>query len=375
MATTTTNLKLTKPSDSDAPDISVINDNMDKIDIAVAGIEIGGRNLALDTGNLSSRMFGSINNVTFDTAEDNEVPSKQCLTVKMTSVNASSSGIYYGSNNYISKLKVGDEITVSFYAKCSQARRMVYTLEFCSKASELWLTSEWKKFSLTGTVDHVTGSGLAVTFYSSYFEVGDVLYISSIKVERGNKATDWTPAIEDTEAEIQSVDNKLTTNLLKPTLATTTKNGVTCTNNGDGTYTLDTGGNEASGTAWFSGESKLGSITLQKGTYKLVGWDTNKQGIKDSVMMYLNEKTSIFDYGQGGTIFTVDKESTFNVCIVVYKGKTLDDVLIKPMITTNLNATYDDFVPYTGSTGQLNSDVADIQQNMATIELGTDITE
>lgn len=37
MATTTTNLKLTKPSDSDAPDISVINDNMDKIDTAVAG--------------------------------------------------------------------------------------------------------------------------------------------------------------------------------------------------------------------------------------------------------------------------------------------------------------------------------------------------
>ena len=28
-------------------------------------------------------------------------------------------------------------------------------------------------------------------------------------------------------------------NLLKPTLQTTTKNGVTCTNNGDGTYTLN----------------------------------------------------------------------------------------------------------------------------------------
>lgn len=44
MATTTTNLRLTKPSDSEAPDISVINDNMDKIDSAygdVAIVELG----------------------------------------------------------------------------------------------------------------------------------------------------------------------------------------------------------------------------------------------------------------------------------------------------------------------------------------------
>lgn len=44
MATTTTNLKLSKPADSDAPDISVINENMDKIDNAygdVSVIELG----------------------------------------------------------------------------------------------------------------------------------------------------------------------------------------------------------------------------------------------------------------------------------------------------------------------------------------------
>lgn len=44
MATTTTNLNLTKPADSDAPDISVINENMDKIDEAygdVAIVELG----------------------------------------------------------------------------------------------------------------------------------------------------------------------------------------------------------------------------------------------------------------------------------------------------------------------------------------------
>lgn len=36
MATTTSNLGLTKPAGTENPDISVINENMDKIDTAVA---------------------------------------------------------------------------------------------------------------------------------------------------------------------------------------------------------------------------------------------------------------------------------------------------------------------------------------------------
>lgn len=44
MPTTTTNLMLNKPDATDAPDIEVLNDNMDKIDEAfgkVAQIEAG----------------------------------------------------------------------------------------------------------------------------------------------------------------------------------------------------------------------------------------------------------------------------------------------------------------------------------------------
>lgn len=39
MATTTTNLKLTKPAGTEKPDISVINGNMDKIDTAFGDMQ------------------------------------------------------------------------------------------------------------------------------------------------------------------------------------------------------------------------------------------------------------------------------------------------------------------------------------------------
>ena len=38
------------------------------------------------------------------------------------------------------------------------------------------------------------------------------------------------------------------------------------------------------------------------------------------------------------------------------------------MITTNLSATYDDFVPYTGSTGQINSDVTSLLKKIEALE-------
>ena len=52
-----------------------------------------------------------------------------------------------------------------------------------------------------------------------------------------------------------------------------------------------------------------------------------------------------------------------------------DNTIIKPMITTNLDATYDDFVPYTGNTGKLNSDVASLLKRIEALEALTTKTD
>ena len=94
---------------------------------------------------------------------------------------------------------------------------------------------------------------------------------------------------------------------------------------------------------------------------KLVGNVPNS----NVILQYSNfSNESFYDKGNG-VIITKDFDSaTFtNACIdiEVKSGDTANNVVIKPMLTTNLNATYDDFVPYTGDTGKLNGDVADLR--------------
>ena len=57
-------------------------------------------------------------------------------------------------------------------------------------------------------------------------------------------------------------------------------------------------------------------------------------------------------------------ENQPEVVIQVLEGSTINNVVIKPMLTTNFNATYDDFVPYTGDGETLASDVAEIKNDL-----------
>ena len=170
-------------------------------------------------------------------------------------------------------------------------------------------------------------------------------------------ATPITTTIDGNEIgeTVSDVRKETTVNLLPVSLSSTsTKNGVTFTKNGDGTYTL-------TGTATDEAHFVLcGNIIRNisnKLPLKLLG------GISNNVYVeYVNtsdDSKSIADKGTGGAV--INNANNHLLCITVLAGETLPNVVIKPMLTTNLDATYDDFVPYTGSTGQINSDVADIK--------------
>jgi hypothetical protein len=62
-------------------------------------------------------------------------------------------------------------------------------------------TTEWKKHSVTFTA---TSEDVPIVF-----DIAGTYYIYHAQLEIGNKATDWTPAHEDVEADIAAGDNAL----------------------------------------------------------------------------------------------------------------------------------------------------------------------
>lgn len=154
-------------------------------------------------------------------------------------------------------------------------------------------------------------------------------------------------------------------NLLNPTLRTTTVNGITCTDNGDGTYTLNGTAGEH-GATFRTCELKIQEY-LGK-TLRVVGCP--KSGSATTYHMFFtdnqNSSSSLTDLGEGATKIVEQWGSSeyWVLYITIKSGVTVSNVVFKPMITTDLNATYDDFVPYTGDGDTLSADVASLKNDL-----------
>ena len=360
---------------SDVPENAVFTDTVyDDTEIkeeftkAIDDIEIGGRNLYLNSKNFFGGSFsGSASPTTFKGfGNDESVPSKQFALYSIDAFNGSFGGFYFTWNKTISnlnRLKKDEIYTISFWIKSSVECGLSYAgiaesqTSISAHPSNWIVKTEWQKFEKT--FKYTNNNKFTDCFYVN--KVCD-LYISSPKLEKGNKATDWTPAPEDTEAEIQAVDKKVTTNILKPTLATTTRNGITCTNNGDGTYTLN-------GTATSLFVATFGYYSIDEGKpYKLLCCPSGGSESTYYADWRNDDDGQIFEFGSGSVYTSKKGQSGKGIRVVINKGFTCDNLVFKPMLTTNLNATYDDFVPYTGDSGKLNSDVASLLKRIETLE-------
>lgn len=130
-------------------------------------------------------------------------------------------------------------------------------------------------------------------------------------------------------------------NLLNPTLQTTIKNGVTCTANGDGTYTLN-------GTATAITTFDIAQ-DVSCSSFRLVGCPVG--GAHDtSYELQARTNNLIYGYDTGdGKNIKADKN--FFIRIRINTGINCNNLLFKPMIVDASlypDATYDDFEPYVG---------------------------
>lgn len=138
-------------------------------------------------------------------------------------------------------------------------------------------------------------------------------------------------------------------NLLNATLQTTTQNGVTCTANGDGTYTLN--GTTTTTTVFDIAQD------VSCSSFRLAGCPV---GGAHDVSYELQARTDNLIYGYDtGDGKNIKANENFFIRIRINTGINCNNLLFKPMIVDASlypDATYDDFEPYTGGIPSPNPD-------------------
>lgn len=209
-------------------------------------------------------------------------------------------------------------------------------------------------------------SGVDVnTFFENY-----EIIISDSTITSDTKYEPYIPSVKMLAEENAQQNDILSSlgkckNLLKPTLQTTTQNGVTCTNNGDGTYTIN-GTNSSNGNTTFT----IFFTVNYTGKAKVLGCPVNNY-VAMLQVQYDGTwgNSAVWDIGKGSIVENASKIG--GMAILISGGKTVNNLVFKPMITTNLNATYDDFVPYTGEGETLTHDVAELKNDLSNLKDGT----
>lgn len=201
----------------------------------------------------------------------------------------------------------------------------------------------------TKTLTYTAARGVKfITFRFGVAHAGDTISYKNIQIEKGSEATAFEPYTggipspnPDYPQEIKSVVNPTVKvcgkNLFKATLGNVTANGITCTANSDGTYILN-GTCTVSTALSIIGKFDhilneplyLTGVPSGCGSYLALG---RRDG--DNILVTDGKNTKI-DAGI----------HTDHIEFWITKGTTLNNVIFKPMLTTDPTATYDDFEPY-----------------------------
>lgn len=171
-------------------------------DSAVDNIEVGGRNLVLDSINFryNSNFAG---NARFSSIIVEDSSALSGHHTEMTCTVSGTGGAYGYPLQNDTFDSIGKTITISFYWKCNTERKLSIGIENGGTFNET-VSTDWKKITKTYVPYR---NYYAMVWYAreSQWNVGDVLYIRDLKIEFGNKATDWTPAPEDTQSQIDNI--------------------------------------------------------------------------------------------------------------------------------------------------------------------------
>ena len=156
----------------------------------------------------------------------------------------------------------------------------------------------------------------------------------------------------------------------------TTQNGVTVISDNDGII-------HVTGTASENLNLNIGSINISKSKFgNNIKVTATKDGENETLCILkmhfkTQDKTYYIDNNVGSVINLVNDNEEVDLILYIPGSKTFNDYLIKPMVTTNLNAIYDDFVPYISDNDTLVEDIVDMKNDVSSlyVSVNNDIAE
>lgn len=168
----------------------------------VDNIQVGGRNLVLNSSNFNDLSNWNVLGEPVPNASIVTEESNKCIKLSVTGTQAAYTLVV---QTLLSELEKNTDYTISFRYKSIKRGVMVYVYSATTTNIMNWefpanIAFERKEIKFN------TGSGDKIKQFrfDCYEHTSGIseLYIYDIKLEKGNKATDWTPAPEDVEAAI-----------------------------------------------------------------------------------------------------------------------------------------------------------------------------
>lgn len=226
----------------------------------------------------------------------------------------------------------------------------------------------WTYFAYTFQVTKSGNSKFRLEFDNAGNESkSSYCYIAALKLERGQKATPWSPSVNDI-LNWKLMGNR--TNLLNIYDCVDDSNEqISFKYPGDGTIIIDGVKSDkivTAGTHIILKEFDIHNFAGKQ--LKFGGADLSKMSASTCYIcfrMYTEDKTDLQNECNTTTNnYYIVPENAFYTRMIFYAMSdcVVDNIVVKPYISTNLLMTYDTFIPYTGPTGYIDSDISEIQK-------------
>ena len=197
---------------------------IEEVEETVAGIEIGGRNLLFNTNfstSLDSEQYSTRNNAYELSIQSDGYNGSNCLKATANDIGSIDHDIIMTT---VFDNELNTEYVFSGYVKADVETTLTVRFGYGQNKPTVDVGTEWSYFSVIvkSGVNDGEEWGQLLPYVNSLTSV----YFSYLKLEKGNKATDWTPAPEDM-ATSEEVDNAQATADSAAATADSTESRVT----------------------------------------------------------------------------------------------------------------------------------------------------